>query len=179
MRGIERRIEAGLDPKVRFGGLAVSSAAGMWRQASCARELTSRRRAPPPYRAYRELLASPRWRKLAEAGALPQRLLWASTGVKDKNASDVMYLEALAAPNTVNTIPKKTLLAFADHGAVSGSMPADGGDAEHVLAAYEKAGFDLTALAQQLQKEGADSFTKSWQDLMAQVESKSAGKAAA
>ncbi len=126
------------------------------------------------YRAYRELLASPRWRHLAEAGARPQRLLWASTGTKDPGASDVLYLQALAAPNTINTIPEKTLLAFADHGVVSGSMPADGGDADSTLAAFAAAGVDLAALAQQLQLEGAESFTKSWNALLELVANKRA-----
>ncbi|WP_295998317.1 transaldolase [Rugamonas sp.] len=177
VRGIERRLEAGLDPRV---GSVASLFVSRWDVAVAGKTPGELRNklgiavARRTYRAYRELLASPRWRELAEAGALPQRLLWASTGVKDETASDVLYLEALAAPNTVNTIPEKTLLAFADHGVVSGSMPADGGDAEQVLAAYEAAGFDLAALAQQLQKEGADAFATSWRDLMAQVDSKSA-----
>lgn len=176
LRGIQRRIDAGLDPKV---GSVASLFVSRWDVAVAGKvpdELSNKLGiavARRSYRAYRELLASPRWRKLAEAGAQPQRLLWASTGVKDPKASDVMYMEALAAPNTVNTTPEKTLLAFADHGVVSGSMPADGGDAEKVLAAFEAAGIDLTALSQQLQKEGSDSFTKSWKDLLEQVDRKS------
>ena len=180
LRGIQRRIDAGLDPKV---GSVASLFVSRWDVAVAGKvpeELSNKLGiavARRSYRAYRELLASPRWRKLAEAGAQPQRLLWASTGVKDPKASDVMYLEALAAPNTVNTIPEKTLLAFADHGVVSGSMPADGGDAEKVLAAFEAAGIDLAALSQQLQKEGADSFTKAWKELIDQIDNKSKARA--
>src|SRR5476651_2436584 len=180
LRGIQRRIDAGLDPKV---GSVASLFVSRWDVAVAGKvpeELSNKLGiavARRSYRAYRELLASPRWRKMAEAGAQPQRLLWASTGVKDPKASDVMYLEALAAPNTVNTIPEKTLLAFADHGVVSGSMPADGGDAEKVLAAFEAAGIDLAALSQQLQKEGADSFTKAWKELIDQIDSKSKARA--
>ena len=180
LRGIQRRIDAGLDPKV---GSVASLFVSRWDVAVAGKvpeELSNKLGiavARRSYRAYRELLASPRWRKLAEAGAQPQRLLWASTGVKDPKASDVMYLEALAAPNTVNTIPEKTLLAFSDHGVVSGSMPADGGDAEKVLAAFEAAGIDLAALSQQLQKEGADSFTKAWKELIDQIDNKSKARA--
>ena len=126
------------------------------------------------YRAHRELLVSLRWRKLAEAGAREQRLLWASTGTKDPAAAETLYLEALAAPDTINTIPEKTLLAFAEHGVVNGSMPADGGDAEKVLAAFAQAGVDEAALATQLQHEGVEAFSKSWSDLMAIIASKSA-----
>jgi transaldolase len=126
------------------------------------------------YRAYRELLDSPRWKKLAARGALPQRLLWASTGTKDPTASDVLYVEALAAPDTINTMPDKTLLAFADHGKVGQPLPADGGDCERMLADYQRAGIDIDALAADLQREGGESFSKSWRDLMECVETKSA-----
>src|SRR5690606_8570854 len=114
------------------------------------------------YKAYCELLATPRWRQLADAGATPQRLLWASTGTKDPGAPDTLYLEALAAPNTINTIPEKTLLAFADHGAVKHALPLDGGNAETLLAEFMQAGVNPTALAAQLQQEGEQSFAKSW-----------------
>ncbi|MEO7493403.1 MAG: transaldolase [Massilia sp.] len=177
LRAIERRIAAGLDPAVAsVASLFVSR----WDVAVADKVPAALRNrlgiavARRTYRAYRELLASPRWRHLAEAGALPQRLLWASTGVKDPAASDVLYLEALAAPNTINTIPEKTLLAFADHGVVSGSMPADGGDADKTLAAYSAAGIDLDALADQLQREGAESFSKSWGQLLAALDVKRA-----
>jgi transaldolase len=177
MRGVERRIAAGLDPAVAsVASLFVSR----WDVAVADKVPAALRNqlgiavARQTYRAYRELLASPRWRHLAEAGARVQRLLWASTGTKDPAASDVMYLEALAAPNTINTIPEKTLLAFADHGVVSGSMPADGGDCDKTLAAFSAAGIDLGALAQQLQREGAESFSKSWSELLAALDAKRA-----
>jgi transaldolase len=177
MRGIERRIEAGLDPHV---GSVASLFISRW-------DVAANAKAPPElhnklgiavaqrsYRAYRELLASPRWRKLADAGARPQRLLLASTGTKDPNASDTLYIQALAAPDTVNTMPEKTLLAFADHGEVSGVMAEDGGDAEDVLARFGKAGIDLDALASQLQREGAESFVKSWKQLLQRISDKGA-----
>ncbi|MFZ4878228.1 transaldolase [Janthinobacterium sp. Mn2066] len=175
LRGVERRLEAGLDPAI---ACVASLFVSRW-DAAVADKVPAELRnrlgiavARRTYRAYRELLASPRWRYLAELEARPQRLLWASTGTKDKNASDVLYLQALAAPNTINTIPEKTLLAFADHGVVSGSMPADGGDAEQTLAAFEAAGIDLEALAQQLQDEGAEAFATSWHALLTVLDSK-------
>jgi transaldolase len=176
MRGIERRIAAGLDPKVRS---IASVFISRWDGAVSGKvpaELRNRLGiaiAKRTYKAYRDLLASPRWRKLAEGGALPQRLLWASTGTKDPNASDVMYIEALAAPDTINTIPEKTLLAFADHGQVKGTLPVDGGDAEQVLAQFARAGVDDGALAAKLQIDGAESFVKSWNDLLECIASKS------
>jgi transaldolase len=118
------------------------------------------------YKAYRDLLASPRWQKLAAAGAQPQRLLWASTGTKDPAAADTMYVEALAAPDTINTLPEKTLLAFADHGRVGAELPRDGGDAEQTLGEFARAGIDETKLAAQLQQEGTQAFAKSWHDLL-------------
>lgn len=126
------------------------------------------------YKAYRDLLASPRWQKLAAAGAQPQRLLWASTGTKDPSASDTLYLEALAVPGTVNTLPEKTLLAFAEHGKVKSALPADEGHAEAVLAEFMPEGIDEEALAAQLQREGAVAFADSWSDLMARIASKGA-----
>jgi transaldolase len=126
------------------------------------------------YKAYRALLASPRWQRVFNAGARPQRLLWASTGTKDPRASDVLYIKALAAPFTVNTMPEGTLNALADHGELSTILPADGGDCEEVLAQFVEAGIDVDALAAQLQDEGAKSFVKSWNDLMAVISSKSA-----
>jgi transaldolase len=125
------------------------------------------------YREYRKLLASPRWQALAAAGASAQRLLWASTGTKDPNAPDTMYIEELAAPDTINTIPDKTLASFADHGRVDGVMPVDGGDAESVIAEFARAGIDDAALAAQLQREGTESFDKSWKDLLDRVSTKS------
>ncbi len=126
------------------------------------------------YRAYRDLLASQRWSRLAAAGARPQRLLWASTGVNDPNASDTLYVEAFAAPETIDTMPEKTLLALADHGEIKGAMAADGGDAETVLIAFAQAGVDVDALAARLQQEGAQAFVKSWQELMKRIADKSA-----
>jgi transaldolase len=126
------------------------------------------------YKAYRELLGSPRWQRAYNEGARPQRLLWASTGTKDPNASDVLYIKALAAPFTVNTMPEGTLKALADHGDIGTILPPDGGDCEEVLAQFAKAGIDVDALAARLQNEGAASFVKSWNELMAVLASKSA-----
>jgi transaldolase len=131
------------------------------------------------YKAYRSLLDSPRWQRLANAGARPQRLLWASTGTKDPKASDVLYVKALAAPFTVNTMPEGTLKALADHGEVGPILPAHGGDSEAVLARFAKAGVDVDALAAQLQDDGAKAFVQSWQELLTVIAAKSAalGKA--
>ena len=126
------------------------------------------------WRSLRALLASPRWQRVFNAGARPQRLLWASTGTKDPKASDVLYVKALAAPFTVNTMPEATLKALADHGELGGILPADGGNCEEVLAQFAKAGVDVDALAAQLQDEGAKSFVTSWDELMAVITSKSA-----
>jgi transaldolase len=126
------------------------------------------------YKACRELLSSPRWQRAYNAGARPQRLLWASTGTKDPNASDILYIKALAAPFTVNTMPESTLKALAEHSELGSILPADGGQCEEVLAQFAKAGIDVEALAVQLQDEGAKSFVKSWNDLMAVITSKSA-----
>jgi transaldolase len=124
------------------------------------------------YKAYRDLLASPRWRKLADAGARPQRLLWASTGTKDPVAPDTLYVQALGAPDTINTIPEKTLQAFADHGQVGTALPADGGYAETVIDEFRREGVDIAALADRLQREGADAFATSWHALLARIEEK-------
>lgn len=124
------------------------------------------------YKAYRELLASPRFLRAANAGALPQRLLWASTGTKDPHASDILYIKALAAPFTINTIPDATLKAFEDHGEVDTALDPDGGDCERVLAKFLKAGIDIDVLAAKLQNDGAQSFVKSWKDLMGRINSK-------
>lgn len=118
------------------------------------------------YRAYREILVSDRWRSLEESGAKPQRLLWASTGTKDPHASDILYIRSLAAPETINTMPEETLRAFADHGEIGELLPADGGDATAQLAEFREAGIDAHALAEQLQREGADAFISSWKDLL-------------
>jgi transaldolase len=177
LRGIERRIAAGLDPKVRsVASIFVSrwDVAVKDRVPQALRNRLGIAIAARAYKAYRELLASPRWRKLAAAGAWEQRLLWASTGTKDPHAQDTMYIEALAAPDTINTIPDKTLLAFADHGKLKGVMPLDGGDAEEVLAQFARLGIDDAALAAELQREGAEAFDKSWRDLLELIASKSA-----
>jgi len=126
------------------------------------------------YKAYHDLLGSDRWLRAANAGARAQRLLWASTGTKDPKASDILYVKALAAPFTVNTMPEGTLKAFGDHGEVGAAMAADGGDGEKVLAEFAKAGIDVAALAAQLQDEGATSFVASWNELMSVIEAKSA-----
>ena len=175
MRDIERRIAAGLDPKV---GSVASVFVSRW-------DVASNKQLPPElhnklgiavcqqtYRAYRELLASPRWQKLAAAGAQPQRLLLASTGTKDPSASDTLYISALAAPDTIDTMPEKTLLALADHGQLHGVMPTDGGDADATLAQITKAGVDIEALALKLQQDGAQAFVKSWHQLLQRLSDK-------
>jgi len=182
LRGIERRIAAGLDPRVAsVASLFVSR----WDKAVSDRiPATLRNRlgiaiGGRTYRAYRELLAAQRWRRLTAAGARPQRLLWASTGTKDPNAPDTLYVEALAAPDTIDTIPEKTLRAFAEHGELKGVMAEDGGDAEAVLARFTQAGIDLDALAQELQRDGAQAFVKSWQELLQRIADKSQALAVA
>jgi transaldolase len=126
------------------------------------------------YRAYRTLLGSPRWQRVFNMGARPQRLLWASTGTKDPTVSDVLYVEALAAPFTVNTMPEGTLKAVADHGMVGGILTADGGDSEEVLARFAASGVDVEALASKLQQDGAKSFVASWRELIDVIASKAA-----
>ena len=177
MRGLERRIAAGRDPRV-------SSVASMfvsrWDKAVSGKvppELRNRLGiavALRTYRAHCELVAGKRWRELSAAGAIKQRMLWASTGAKDPTASPTLYVEALAAPETIDTMPEKTLLAFAASGQVASVMPPDGGDAEKVLARFAGAGIDVDALALQLQAEGAQSFVKSWTELMKSIADKSA-----
>ena len=175
IRGLERRVDAGLPPDVSS---VASIFVSRWDKAVMGKVPEELRGelgiavAKQAYRSYRELLDSPRWGRLENAGARPQRLLWASTGTKDPEASDVLYVEALAAPHTVNTMPEETLKAFADHGNVRPSLPRDGGDAERVLAQFAQAGVDHDALAAQLQKEGADAFVKSWQELLARIAEK-------
>jgi transaldolase len=175
LRGIERRLAAGLDPKV---GSVASLFISRW-------DVAANKQLPDElhntlgiavgqqtYRAYRELLASERWKKLAAAGALPQRLLWASTGTKDPSASDTLYISALAAPDTIDTMPEKTLHAFADHGQLHGVLANDGGDADAVLAQIAKAGVDIDALALKLQQDGAAAFVKSWHQLLQRITDK-------
>jgi transaldolase len=177
LRGIERRIEAGLKPEV---GSVASVFVSRWDGAVADKVPDALKNrlgiaiAKRTYKACRELLGSPRWTRVYNAGARPQRLLWASTGTKDPKASDVLYIRALAAPFTVNTMPEGTLKALGDHGEIGDPLPVDGGDCEAVLAEFAKAGVDVNALAAQLQDEGAKSFVKSWNDLLAVIASKSA-----
>jgi transaldolase len=177
LRGIERRIEAGLDPTV---GSVASIFVSRWDAAVAGKvpaELSNKLGiaiAQRTYRAYRTLLGSPRWQRAYNDGARPQRLLWASTGTKDPKASDILYVKALAAPFTVNTMPEATLKALAEHTDLGNILPADGGDCEQVLAQFAKAGINIDALAAQLQDEGAKSFVKSWNELMDVIKSKSA-----
>jgi len=176
LRGIERRIEAGLQPNI---GSVASVFVSRWDVAVADKAPAAVKNklgiaiAKRTYKAYRELLDSPRWERIYNAGARPQRLLWASTGTKDPSASDVLYIKALAAPFTVNTMPEGTLKALADHGDVSEIMSADGGDCEAVLDQFAAAGIDIDHLGAQLQDEGAKSFVSSWNDLMEVIASKS------
>ena len=177
IRGIERRVEAGLNP---FVTSVASVFVSRW-DAAVAGKVPSTLEgrlgiaiAKRTYHAYRELLASDRWLRLLNFGGRSQRLLWASTGTKDPKLSDVLYVTALAAPHTINTMPEKTLHAVADHGDLGAMLPHDGGDAETVLADFARAGVDVGELAATLQRDGADAFVKSWNDLLASLVSKSA-----
>jgi transaldolase len=177
MRGIERRIEAGLKPDISS---VASIFISRW-DVAVAKKVPEALHdqlgiavAKQAYKAYLDLLGSPRWMRAYNAGARPQRLLWASTGTKDPKASDVLYVKALAAPFTVNTMPEGTLKALADHGEVGGTMSADGGNFADELARFAAAGIDVKALSIQLQDEGAKSFVSSWEDLMSVISSKSA-----
>ena len=176
-RGIERRIDAGLNPGVNsVASLFVSrwDVAVMGKTPEALRDRLGIAIAKRAYKAYRELLASPRWERIYNLGARPQRLLWASTGTKDPRASDILYVNALTAPFTVNTIPEATLKALAAHTETGKLLPADGGDCEEVLAQFAKAGIDIEALAVRLQDEGSKSFVKSWNDLLAVIAARSA-----
>lgn len=176
MRGIERRIAAKLDPKVSS---VASIFVSRWDRAVAGKvppELANRLGiaiAGRIYRAHCDLIGSKRWRDLAAAGALKQRMLWASTGVKDPKAPQTLYVEALAAPETIDTMPEKTLLSYAKEGKVRGVMATDGGEAEKTLARFAEAGVDVDAVAKQLQLEGAQSFVKSWTELMQSLLDKS------
>jgi transaldolase len=188
MRGIERRIAEGKSPNVDSVASVFISRWDVAVADKVPAELKDRLGiaiAQRTYKAYCDLRETPRWKKILAAGAHPQRLLWASTGTKDPKAADTLYVEALAAPDTINTIPDKTLLAFADHGKLHGGMPRDGGDCEQVIAQFNAAGIDVAALAGRLQREGAAAFVKSWNDLLeriaqksSKVESKAAGQGA-
>ena len=172
LRGIERRIEAGLKPNV---GSVASVFVSRWDAAvkgKAPREFNHKLGiaiAMRTYKAARDLLSSPRWHRIYNAGAYPQRLLWASTGTKDPTASDVLYVKALAAPFTVNTMPEATLNALANRKDLGSILPADGGDCEEVLSRFAGAGINIDSLAAQLQDEGAQSFVKSWNELMSVV----------
>ena len=177
LRGIERRIQAGLNPDVcSLASVFISrwDKATMEKVPGELRDKLGIANARRTYKSYRQLLDSDRWLRLANAGAR-QRLLWASTGTKDPAASDVLYIEALAAPFTVNTIPDKTLLAFADHGSVVEFMPANGGDAEETIAKFIRAGIDCDQLATDLQREAAESFVKDWNEMLASIALKISG----
>jgi transaldolase len=175
LRGIERRIAADLNP-------AVASVASIFLSRW---DVAVAGKAPPDlantlgiaighqaFHAYSELLESSRWRRVFNAGARPQRLLFASTGTKDPKASDILYIKALVAPLTINTLPEGTLKAFADHGELGSELRADGGDSKNVLSKFRQAGVDLDALAAKLQKDGAESFVKSWDELLGVIDSK-------
>jgi transaldolase len=177
LKGIERRIAAGLPTNV---GSVASVFISRWDVAANPRVPDNLRDklgiaiAMRTYKAYRDLLATPRWQAIIKAGYNPQRLLLASTGTKDPRASDILYVEALAAPDTVNTMPESTLKAFADHGEIGAVMPRDGGNCEEVLQQFAKAGVDIDALGAKLQTDGAKAFVDSWNELMGVIESKSA-----
>jgi len=175
MKGLERRVEAGLSPDVRSVASVFISRwdkAVMDKVPDALRDKLGIAVGKECYKAYRDVLNTDRWQRLESLGARPQRLLFASTSTKDPKAPDTMYVQAFAAPNTVNTMPDETLLAFGDHGTVEGVLSPDGGDYAAVLAEYEKAGFDVAALAQKLQDDGAKSFVQSWQDLLKAIETK-------
>jgi transaldolase len=177
MRGIERRVDAGLNPSAPS---VASVFVSRWDQAVADRVPDALRGrlgvavAKRSYAAYRKLLDSDRWLRLANEGARPQRLLWASTGTKDPDLSDVLYVEALAAPFTISTMPDTTLKAFADHGKVGEPIPPDGGDADEVLREFAKIGIDRRALAAKLQRDGAEAFTRSWKSLLERIEESAA-----
>jgi transaldolase len=176
LRGIERRIAAGLNPDVRsVASLFISR----WDKATMGKVPAKLQNklglavAQRAYMTYREFLISERMLRAMNFGAQPQRLLWASTGTKDPQASDILYIRALVAPYTINTMPEKTLLAFADHGEIETSLSLESGTSDQVIADFEKAGVSYEELAEKLQKDGAAAFVKSWNDLLATIKSKS------
>jgi transaldolase len=180
LRGLERRLAAGLDLRV---GSVLSLFVSRW-DVAVKQEMASPFHnrlgiaiAMRTYRAHGELLASGRWQRLAAAGAQPQRLLWASTATKDSAAPDTLYVQALAAPGTINTIPEKTLLAFADHGQVERVLPLDGGYAEALIEEFHREGVDDDALAARLQREGVEAFATSWHALLSRIREKRAAPA--
>ena len=176
LKGLERRVAAGLSPDVRsVASLFISR----WDRAVADKVPADLRNklgiavGTQAYKAYRDILDSDRFQRLENLGARPQRLLFASTGTKDKAAPDTLYIGALAAPNTVNTMPEETLLAFGNHGSIGGALPRDGGTAEATLKAHAQAGINLTELSAKLQSDGASAFVDSWHELLAAIESKS------
>lgn len=180
LRGIERRIDAGLKPDVPS---VASVFVSRWDSAVADKVPADLRNrlgiaiGKRTYKAYRSLLSSPRWQRIYNAGGRPQRLLWASTGTKDPAASDVLYVKSLASQFTINTMPEGTLKAFADHGDIATLLRSDGGDCEAVLSQFAAVGIDVYALAAQLQQDGANSFVKSWNDLLKVIASKAAASA--
>jgi transaldolase len=176
LRGLEQRVAAGLNPDVRS---VASVFVSRWDKATMdkvpggLRDKLGIAIGQQIYKAYRDILESDRWQRLANFGARPQRLLFASTGTKDPKASDVLYVSGLAAPNTIDTMPEETLIAFHEHGQLAGALPRDGGNCEQVLADFTKAGIDLAKLAADLQSEGASSFDDSWQKLLNAIQTKS------
>lgn len=177
LRGLERRIETGLDPAIGSVASVFMSrwdAAVLDRAPAQLRDKLAIAVGLDTYRAYRQLMDSERWQRLANAGARAQRLLWASTSTKDPNASDTLYVHSLGAPFTINTMPDATLLAFYDHGEVGEPMPAGGGDADAMLAEFASAGIDVDELAAKLQSDGAQSFVEAWKDLMTRIEAQTA-----
>ena len=177
LRGVERRIDSGLNPDVAS---VASVFISRWDTAVATKVPAALQNelgiaaGKKVFKAYRSFLASERWQRAMNSGARPQRLLFASTGTKDPKASDTLYVKALAAPFTVNTMPENTLKAFGDHGEVSGVLQTDGGDAEAVLTQFTRAGIDIYSLANRLQDEGAKSFVKSWGELMDVIAAKGA-----
>lgn len=182
LRGLERRLDAGLNLKVAsVASLFVSrwDTAANGEVSAAYRNRLGIVMAMLAYKAHCALLRSDRWQRLAAAGAMPQRLLWASTGVKDVALPDTAYVQALVAPNTINTLPEQTLLAFADHGRIGACMPMEGGDADAVLEEFRREGIDDAALAHRLQREGIDSFAMSWHLMLSRIGAKAAHGASA
>src|SRR6202453_4673008 len=176
MRGLEQRVAAGLSPDVRSVASVFLSrwdGATMDKVPDQLRDKLGLAVGQQVYKAYRDVLESDRWQRLANSGARPQRLLFASTGTKDPKASDILYIGALAAPNTVNTMPEETLLAFGEHGQATSVIPRHGADCEQVLTEFGKVGIDVAKLGADLQTEGAKSFDESWKDLLSAIDSKS------
>ena len=176
MSGLERRVAAGMSPDVRsVASLFISrwDKATMDKVPDNDRDKLGVAVGQQTYAAFRDVLASDRWQRLANCGARPQRLLFASTGTKDPKASDVLYIGALAAPNTVNTMPEETLLAFGEHGRVDQVIPRDGADHDQVLKEFGRVGIDVAKLGVDLQRDGAKSFVDSWKELLSAIETKS------